>query len=214
MAGIYDWYIDKLNTQISPSLVTAFSDTINNGFTNPNKRLSYKQWLRALDALMQPPTIKSFSADQSIIIGGIPVNLKWQVEKAHTIIIDNGIGNVTGKTEIKVRPDKNTTYNLKAIGHFGEIEKSVDITIFPTPVIETLFIPTVNFNSGVSVNPISISSPYIHNKVEFENSLQISTPKFTDLNQNIVSAKPLFKKESVSISSIFEKIKNNILNNI
>ena len=42
----------------------------------------------------------------------------------------------------------------------------------------------------------------------------LSTPKFTDLNQNIVSAKPLFKKESVSISSIFEKIKNNILNNI
>ena len=46
----YDYYIHKLNSEIPEPLVAAFSETINNGFINPNKRLSYRQWLRIVKA--------------------------------------------------------------------------------------------------------------------------------------------------------------------
>lgn len=213
VAGIYDWYIDKLKTQIHPSLVTAFSDTINSGFTNPNRRLSYKQWLRALGALMQPPTINSFVADKPVVIGGVPVKLTWNVEKAHTIIIDNGIGDVTGKNEIKVRPDKNTSYHLKAIGHFGQEEKAVDITIFPTPIIESLKVPSPDFNSRLNLNPFTISAPKINVSIKLESAKFTELPSsFIKLNDTLKQTKPLYKREETfwSISEVFNKIKKSI----
>lgn len=213
VAGIYDWYIDKLKTQISPSLVNAFSETINNGFNNPNKRLSYKQWLNALKGLMQPPTIKNFGADKSVIIGGVPVNLKWQVDKAHTLIIDNGIGDVTGKTEIKVRPDKNVTYQLKAIGHFGQVEKTVDITIYPTPVIESLKVPSPDFNSRVNINPFTISAPKVNVSINLQQTKFTELPSsFVKLSNALQQTKPLYKREETfwNISEVFNKIKKTL----
>lgn len=212
--GIYDWYINKLKSQIPPSLVTAFADTINSGFSNPNRRLSYKQWLRVLSSLMQPPVIKSFVADNTVIISGVPITLKWQTEKTHTIIIDNGIGDVTGKTEIKVRPDKNTTFHLKAIGHFGEIEKSIDVTIFPTPIIETIQIPTPVFNHNITISNFKIDSPKIDLSVKLDNELfKIKPPEFVQPSVEL-NAFFLSKKSVNPISEIFEEIQLKIKNKL
>lgn len=213
LSGTYDWYINKLNIQISPSLVAAFSDTINNGFSNPNRRLSYRQWLRALGALMQPPTIKNFIADKHIVIGGVPVVLKWQIDKAHTVTIDNGIGDVTGKNEIKVRPDKNITYTIRAIGHFGEVSKSIDITIFPTPLIESLKVPSPDFSSQININPISISSPKINVSIKLEKDKLSEIPNsFIQLNEDFQEIKPLYKRHETfwNISEVFDKIKKSL----
>ena len=213
VTGVYDWYIDKLKAQIHPSLVTAFANSINDGFTNPNRRLSYRQWVKVLGALMQPPIINSFVADKSVVIGGVPINLKWNVEKAHTIIIDNGIGDVTGETEIKVRPDKNTTYNLKAIGHFGQAEQTIDITIFPTPLIESLLVPSPDFNSRLNLSPFNISAPKINVSINL-NSAKFTalTSSFTKLNDTLKQTKPLYKNEETfwSISEVYNKIKKSI----
>jgi hypothetical protein len=62
LSGMYDWYIDKLNTQIPPELNKAFADTINRGYSNPNLRLSYRQWINAIKGLMLPPKILKFTA--------------------------------------------------------------------------------------------------------------------------------------------------------
>jgi serine/threonine protein kinase len=213
LEGIYDWYIDKLKSYIPTPLLNAFSETINNGYTNPNKRLSYRQWLNVLKDLMQPATIQSFSVDKSVIIGGVPVNLKWQVDNAHTIIIDHSIGDVTGKTEIKVRPDKNITYQLKAIGYFGEDEKTVDVTIFPTPIIESLKVPSPDFNSSLNINPFTISAPKVNVSIDLKKTRFTELPSsFIKLNDALNQTKPLYKKEENfwSISDIFNKIKKTL----
>ena len=204
----YNRYIDKLNTEISPSLKVAISDTINNGYTNPNKRLSYKQWTRALSNLMQPPNIKDFSADRKVIIGGAPITLTWQIERAHTITIDNGIGNVTGKNEIKVTPGKNTTYNLKAVGHFGEDAKAIDITIFPTPVIETLVRPTPSFSSNVKIENFVLSRPVVDVRIKFHSTISFNTPQFKEVNAPSFNTQlPVFPKPNNG-GNIFKRFMN------
>lgn len=170
--------------------------------------------LLPFDFYLQPPEILFFESDQPIAISGVPIKLRWRIEKAHSISIDNNIGDVTGLSEVKIFPQSNTKYTITAKGYYDTAKAETQVKIFPTPVIETLFIPTPDFNKGVSITPISISSPHIQNKVEFENSLFVTTPQFIELNQSIASAKPLLKKEKVTISAIFERIKQQILNNI
>lgn len=166
LAGVYDYYIEKLNTSIPASIKNAFAETINNGYFNPNRRLSYKQWLNAIKGLMVPPSITVFEADSDIIVDGTPVKLKWKIDsKAHTILIDNGIGDVTGKEEIAILPSKNTIYTIKAIGHFGQAEASITIRVFPTPLIESLLVP----------------APLIR---EITN-LTVTFPKFPDINVSV-----------------------------
>ena len=38
-------YVNKLETQIPKEIVRVMSETFNNGYTNPNRRLSYRQWI-------------------------------------------------------------------------------------------------------------------------------------------------------------------------
>jgi serine/threonine protein kinase len=53
LSTTYDSYIRRLNYELPKPLVNAFSETINNGFSNRNKRLSYRQWLRVIEASAQ-----------------------------------------------------------------------------------------------------------------------------------------------------------------
>ena len=210
-AGIYDWYIDRLKTQIKPALYKAFADTINNGYNNRSMRLSYRQWLNVLGGVMQPPTIKSFTSDRTAVINGVPILLKWEVENAHTITIDNQIGDVTGKTEIKVIPDKDVVYTIKAIGHFGEAQADIDIKLFPTPVLESLKVPMPDFVSRVNLNPIQISSPQINVSINI-NGLISDKPVFTEPSKELRTLRPQHKPktELLNLSSIYESIRRKI----
>lgn len=210
LTGIYDVYIDKLQNQIPKELFKAFSDTINKGYSNPNLRLSYKQWINAIKSLMLPPTISKFKADNSVIIEGIPVLLSWDIDKkAHTVTIDNGIGEVTGKTEVKIRPDKNTTYTLKVVGHFGESEKAIDISVFPTPIIKTLQIPTPILNHQTFISNFKIEAPLINLNVDLNPNIFVSRPvNFEKLNSNSQNLFLPNQKKTNPISEVFEIIQD------
>ena len=212
LEGAYEIYIEKLNNQLPKELFKAFSDTINKGYGNPNLRLSYKQWINAIKGLMLPPSITNFEADNSVIIDGIPVLLSWDIDsKAHTVSIDNGIGEVTGKTEVRIRPDKNTTYTLKVIGHFGETEKSIYIRVFPTPIIETLQIPTPIFNHQTTISNFKIETPKIDLGVDLNPNIfaqpTIDFAKLISNSGNFYHSKELKKNP---ISEVFDFIQNQI----
>lgn len=212
LSGTYDVYIEKLQNKIPKELYKAFSDTINKGYSNPNLRLSYKQWINAIKGLMLPPYISSFEADNSVVIDGIPVVLSWNIDKkAHTVLIDNGIGDVTGKTEITIRPIKNTTYKIRVIGHFGETEKSIDISVFPTPIIKTLLIPTPIFTHQTSITNFRVETPQINLNIDSNTKIFVSSSaKFEELAN---SSKNFFlpnKKTTNPVSEIFEMLQNQI----
>jgi hypothetical protein len=160
---------------------------------------------------MQPPTIKSFTSDRTAVINGVPILLKWEVENAHTITIDNQIGDVTGKTEIKVIPVKDVVYTIKAIGHFGEAQSDVDIKLFPTPVLESLKVPMPDFVSRVNLNPIQISSPQINVSINI-NGLISDKPVFTEPSNELRTLRPQHKPktELLNLLSIYESIRRKI----
>lgn len=210
--GVYDTYIDKLKNKIPNELFKAFADTINKGYSNPNLRLSYKQWINAIKGLMLPPSISKFEADNTVIIDGIPVLLSWEIDsKAHTVTIDNGVGDVTGKNEVRIRPDKNTTYTLKVIGHFGETDKTLDISVFPTPIIKTISIPTPIFNHQTTISNFKIETPKIDLGVDLNPNIFVQpTIDFEKLNinsRNFYHSNDLKKNP---ISEVFEFIQRQI----
>jgi serine/threonine protein kinase len=207
MEGVFDKYSDKLKNTISPELVKCFNQTINQSYYNKNSRISYNQWKKALGGLMQPPEIKMFTANTNIITDGIPIILTWETEKAYQLIIDNNIGDVSQVSEFQVRPNKNTTYKLTAIGHFGTAEKTFDITVFPTPVIETIFVPAPQFNFQTTLSNISIASPNIDTAITFNENGISAPPIFAKIDDVIFNAKPAFKsKNEISISKIFNNL--------
>ena len=62
------------------------------------------------------PVCKDFSAYPHTITKGDSSTLNWDVKHAHTITINQGVGEVTNKSEQVVSPAQNTTYTLTAYG--------------------------------------------------------------------------------------------------
>ena len=212
-SGTFDWYTDKLNNQLNPILYKAFADTINKGYNNRSLRLSYKQWLNILGAVMLPPKIVFFASDRSAIIQGVPITLKWKVDSAHTIEIDNGVGDVSGKTEIRTIPQKDAIYKIRAIGHFGEAEATVDIKLFPTPVLENLKVPMPELEFIIILDLINNTSPRIDLSINLT-SLMSSQPVFIEQSNEFKKLRAEHKPqpELLNLSSIYENIKRKISN--
>lgn len=203
LSGIYDWYIDKLNNQIPKELFKAFADTINKGYNNPSFRLSYKQWINAIKGQMFAPSIIKFEADKSAIIDGVPVTLTWIIDqKAHTVLIDNGINDVTGKNQIIVRPTTNTTYNLKVIGHFGEANAEVHVKLFPTPIIETLIVPAPDIQQYYSIERLNFQSFNIDLTIDIKEAL------IGESNDKLIVSNPKIFSISKIINDIKERMKS------
>ena len=213
-SAIYDQYLNFLNANIPQEVREQLASTINQGYLKPLFRTTYDKWKNVLEKTQQPPNIIYFEADQPIAVSAVPIKLKWHIENAYSISINNGVGDVTGLSEVQISPQNHTTYTIKATGYYGTSNAETKVKIFPTPLIETLFIPTPDFNKGVNITPISISTPNILNNVVLDTSLKITIPQFSELNQSIVSAKPILKKDKISMAAIFERIKQHIFNKI
>lgn len=77
------------------------------------------------------PTIQSFTASPNPIPPGGTANLTWSVTGATRIVIDGGVGQVTG-TVVPVHPSTSTTYTLTASNGSGERSASTTVTVSPT----------------------------------------------------------------------------------
>ena len=107
----------------------------------------------SIDIDRTPPIISNFSIDEDVAIVGSPLTLSWIVENAHSIEINNGVGDVTGYTSKEVISTENSgVYKLTAKNYFGiTTEKETSITVFPTPIIKSLIIPTPNIEKEISL---------------------------------------------------------------
>lgn len=139
----YSWYTHQLANNTPISLIKAFDITINNGYYNPNQRVSYKQWLNILKGLMKPPVIHSFT---EIRLQGSTL-LRWNVSDFNIIKIDK-IGDVTTKSEIVVNPKISTTYTLQVENIFGLSSKSITVQVIPLPKILNFSLKTNKIKLG------------------------------------------------------------------
>jgi hypothetical protein len=81
-----------------------------------------------------PPTIKNFQASKHIVDDNKPIELKWDVDNAASITIDNGIGDVSNAYRKLVSIYQDTTFTIKAFSCFGATSaKSIKVQISKTP---------------------------------------------------------------------------------
>lgn len=132
-----------------------------------------------IDIDRTPPIINSFSIDEKFAIKGSPIKLSWAVEGATTLIIDNGVGSVTGLTEKITSLGNNGVYRLTAKNYFGiESISETAVTIFPTPLIENIFIPRPELHTQA----IADKQPTFNISLEFNSSRITPNVNFVELN--------------------------------
>jgi len=73
-----------------------------------------------LSEIVRDKPITAFSSNKSLIAPGVSASLNWLVDPTATVSIDQGIGDVSGKTidgigSIEVDPTVNTTYTLTSV---------------------------------------------------------------------------------------------------
>lgn len=141
------------------------------GQTTPRKLI--------IDIDRTPPIIHSFSISERFAIKGSPIKLSWNVEGATTLFIDNGVGSVTGLTEKTTSLSSNGVYKLSAKNYFGiESISETAVTIFPTPIIEKIFVP----RPKIHIRTIANNQPVFNNSLEFNSSRITPSLNFVELN--------------------------------
>ena len=209
--AIYDQYLPWVNSAIPKVVKDKLAHTINFGYKNPVARTSYADWKIALQAIQEPPKIKVFKSDKSAVINSMDVELTWEIENAHTITIDNGIGQVPNSGSLKIKPQTDTRYKISAIGYFGQAAEDIEIRVFPTPILESLKVPMPDFQSRINLNPIKVSSPQIDVSINL-NSIYSEKPKFTEPSIDLKSIKATHMERTsiFNISKAYEAIRRKI----
>lgn len=204
----YDQYLPWIENTFPDLIREKLSQTINYGYKQPVARTSYADWTVALISSQIAPKIRVFSSNRSVVIKGVPVELTWEVDNAHTVEI-SGIGNVSKSGNKALYPDKDILVKLTATGHFGVVDEEILISVFPTPVMETLMVPMPEFSSRVNFKSTFIDLP--RNLAEYSFKPQNLHLKNIEIKTPIVS-NPIYKiKHSVFLfSALYERIKRRI----
>jgi uncharacterized protein YkwD len=92
------------------------------------------------------PVITSFSGSPSTIAPGQSVLLSWSSSGATTLSIDNGVGDVSGRTSATVSPSQSTTYTLTATNGGGAATATLTIVVnTPPPPPPSPGVPIIAF---------------------------------------------------------------------
>lgn len=129
--------------EVSPDRTTTYTLTARNYSGEVKQSVT----LRLL-----PPKIHFFGADNELATEGRSVHLYWEVENAYQLSIDQGIGDVTQKKGVRVRPSSTlTTFILTATGHSGEARAAVDVSVFPIPMPIGGFAPVPEVSTDIAL---------------------------------------------------------------
>ena len=216
---IYDNYLNWITSSAIPEKIrNEISHTINYGYSNSTVRTSYSKWQAVLQDIQKKPKIKVFDCSDALI-KGTTGKLIWKIEDAHTVIINNGIGQVGLSGTINIRPSSDIKYEIRAIGYFGEVSDEANVRVFPTPVIESLKIPMPDFQSKIVFERPHSELPKIDLSVNLPN-LSLKIPNYADYKLDLTepsielkTLRPIKERKSIfNLSYIYDTIKNRILN--
>ena len=151
------------------------------------------------------PKIELFEVSPEVVISSMPVTISWKVENAKKIEINNGIGEVSKDDHKTILHEKNTLYKLVAWGELSSVTKEIIVTVFPTPIIESLLVPLPDFENRIKLNPISIDSPKIDLSINIP-EFNLTPPIITKPNIDLQTANPIHKNKSsiFNFSRIYE----------
>ncbi len=185
------------------------------------KNTDYKN-LNPFTTYLVPPLIDVFKTDRDKIIKGIPINIEWDVKNAYKVELNQGIGEVPIKGIKVLNLNDNTIIQLTAIGYFGSIDKEISISVFPTPIIKSLSIPSPDFRQNVILkietpkfNLIKSSSISINNSINLSDhkmgNIQYSQNRvFSMIEINRIKRELNQQTIKYKLLTIYETIKNRL----
>lgn len=121
--------VDGVGYPLSVTQTTIIPKTTRDHLLTARNAWGITEKLTNIVVLPHAPTIKSFTATQSVATLGATVQFFWDVTGADTLVIDQGVGNVTGRTSKSAYIPQTTTYQLFAINTFGSTAASVVVTV-------------------------------------------------------------------------------------
>jgi len=184
--------------------------------------------LKPFTEYLLPPEILSFQANKEVVLEGIEVEFSWIVENAVSVKIEPEIGNVSTNGKHSFKP-QSQTYKLIAKGHFENSEKLLDLKLFPTPLIQSIFVPAPKISEELKIEielpqfpNINLAIAQIKNGISLDTSnLKMEIPRFnTDEIEQIslidsetktnfkFNLKPLFHKVSELNNKLFKNYKS------
>ena len=82
-------------------------------------------------AATAPPSVSLFSVSPQTVSSGWACQLKWNVNGAATVTLNNGIGSIGASGSVCVTPTKTTTYTLTATNAKGTVTQSATVIVTP-----------------------------------------------------------------------------------
>jgi serine/threonine protein kinase len=179
--------------------------------------------LKPFTDYLLPPKILSFQANKEVVIEGVEVEFSWAVENAVSVRVEPEIGNVQLNGKHSFKP-KSQTYKLVAKGHFESSEKLLDLKLFPTPLIQSIFVPAPKISEELKIEiglpqfpNIDLAIVEIKNSINLDSdNLKIEIPRFniyeieqksintSKINSNVnFKMKPSFKKFQTTLYDFF-----------
>jgi serine/threonine protein kinase len=211
----YNDYTYLINKVVPPVLVQKIAETINYGYRKPVTRTSYLEWKKAIESIFSLPEIILFEPVNEVILEGQKADLIWETKNAISVIIDNGIGNMPVAGQVQIAPACNTTYKLKAIGHFGQVEMTRNIKVHPMPTIESIKIPMPDMCMTFDFVMPDINLPSMNCSISLPGLEKLELNSFTFQYPHINEiSNPLFamRDEFWIVSKVFDLIKEKISN--
>ena len=130
---------------VKPTVTTSYTLTATNSFGSTTAAVTVMAG--------SAPTITSFAATPAKLTAGQSSTLSWAVTGSPGLIINPGVGAVTG-TSVNVTPSATTSYTLTATNSFGSATLSTTATVLPAspPVISSFFANPTNVGPGIATN--------------------------------------------------------------
>jgi len=156
--------------------------------------------LKPFTDYLLPPEILSFQANKEVVLEGVEVEFSWVVENTVSVKIEPEIGYVSTNGMHSFKP-QSQTYKLIAMGHFESSEKLLDLKLFPTPLIQSIFVPAPKISEELKLEielprfpNINLAIAQITNGISLDTSnLKMEIPRFnTDEIEHIslIDSKP------------------------
>lgn len=147
-----------------------------------------------------------FSASRQFSYPNLPITLKWDVENASSVSIDN-YGAISNRGTIEVNPAVDTTYTLRVRDAFGEGQRTLTIKMLPLPVITNLFLPAPKIEENLS---ISYKTPQFNAVIPiptFESSLiKLSVPHIPSLKSSSFYIHEMTEQKKRNLKNIFKTL--------
>ena len=126
----------KTRKNVTVDATTTYTLTASNDFGSVTKSLNVVVGIG--------PSISSFDVDDATVVAGTAAVFSWTTSNATSLTMNQGVGDVTNRTNKTVTITDSATYTLTASNNYGTVTESIDMIVGDAPVITSFSASTTD----------------------------------------------------------------------